>query len=212
MLLGTPRHPVPVRPTETVDRAAPSQLSASAPEPAVVLEIPGEPTVDAPPPPSRPTEPPGIILDLLVKRGDTLEVLFRRNGLSLTDLAAMVALPDASGALKLLKPGDRLEIAHRDGQVLSLRRELDDIKLLSIAREESGFAANTIEREVDIRTTGAHGEISELAVRSRHGRPASPIERRWTWPASSNGTSTSFRTSAKAIRSPSSTKSCGATA
>ena len=72
----------------------------------------------------------------------------------------MVALPDASGALKLLKPGDRLEIAHRDGQVLSLRRELDDIKLLSIARQESGFAANTIERAVDIRTTGAHGQIS----------------------------------------------------
>jgi murein DD-endopeptidase MepM/ murein hydrolase activator NlpD len=61
--------------------------------------------------------------------------------------------------LKLLKPGDRLEIAHRDGQVLSLRREIDEIKLLSIDRKESGFAANTIEREVDIRTTGAHGEI-----------------------------------------------------
>ena len=94
-----------------------------------------------------------------MKRGDTLEVLFRRNGLSLTDLAAMVALPDASGALKLLKPGDRLEIAHRDGQVLSLRREIDDIKLLSIARDESGFAANTIERAGRHPHNGAHGEI-----------------------------------------------------
>jgi murein DD-endopeptidase MepM/ murein hydrolase activator NlpD len=99
------------------------------------------------------------MLDLLVNRGDTLEVLFRRNGLSLTDLAAMVALPDASRALKLLKPGDRLEISHLDGQVLSLRRELDEIKVLSIARQESGFAVDTIERDVDIRTTGAHGEI-----------------------------------------------------
>jgi murein DD-endopeptidase MepM/ murein hydrolase activator NlpD len=71
----------------------------------------------------------------------------------------MVALPDASAALKLLKPGDRLEIAHRDGQIVSLRREIDEIKLLSIAREKSGFAANTIEREVDIRVTSAHGEI-----------------------------------------------------
>ncbi len=94
-----------------------------------------------------------------MKRGDTLEVLFRRNGLSLTDLAAMVALPDASAALRLLKPGDRLEIAHRDGQVVSLRRELDEIRLLSIARDESGFAASTIEREVDRRATGARGEI-----------------------------------------------------
>jgi murein DD-endopeptidase MepM/ murein hydrolase activator NlpD len=105
------------------------------------------------------TEPSGTIVDLLVKRGDTLEMLFRRNGLSLTDLAAMVALPDASVALKILKPGDRLEVAHRDGQILSLRREIDDFKILSIARDESGFATNMIAREVDVRIASGHGEI-----------------------------------------------------
>ena len=81
------------------------------------------------------------------------------NGLSLADLAAMVALPDASAALKLLRPGDRLEIAHRDGQVMNLQREIDEIKLLSIARGESGFQASTIERAVDIRVVGTHGSI-----------------------------------------------------
>ena len=106
-----------------------------------------------------PTEPAVTTLDLLVKRGDTLEILFRRNGLSLTDLATMVALPDAGAALKILKPGDRLEVTHHDGQVVSLRRELDEIKLLSITRSDSGFAASTIEREVDVRTVGAHGTI-----------------------------------------------------
>ena len=99
------------------------------------------------------------MLDLLVARGDTLEILFRRNGLSLTDLAAMVDLPEASAALKLLKPGDRLEIAHRDTEVLSLRREIDEIKMLSISRGDSGFEATTVERPIDIRTTGAHGVI-----------------------------------------------------
>ena len=72
----------------------------------------------------------------------------------------MVALPDASGALKVLKPGDRLEIAHRNGQILSLRREIDDFKVLAIARDESGFAANTIAREVDVRVTSGHGVIA----------------------------------------------------
>jgi murein DD-endopeptidase MepM/ murein hydrolase activator NlpD len=153
LLLGTPPQPLPARAIE------PSVLPLTVTAPAVVLDIPGDSIADAPPA-LESIEPPGIILDLLVKRGDTLEVLFRRNDLSLADLAAMVALPDASGALKLLKPGDRLEIAHRDGQVLSLQREIDDIKLLSIARQDAGFAANTIEREVDIRTTGAHGEIA----------------------------------------------------
>ncbi|HUQ52355.1 MAG TPA: M23 family metallopeptidase [Gammaproteobacteria bacterium] len=156
LLLGTPRQPLAVRPTETL-LEPPAPSAAIAPLPAGPIDLGSDVNLDAAP--AEAVEPPGIILDLLVKRGDTLEVLFRRNGLSLTDLAAMVALPDASAALKLLKPGDRLEISHRDGQVLSLRRELDDIKLLSIARQESGFAANTIERAVDIRTTAAHGEI-----------------------------------------------------
>jgi murein DD-endopeptidase MepM/ murein hydrolase activator NlpD len=158
LLLGTPRQPLPVRPAEN-SIAAPTTTPMVGPLSAPTIEVdPAPDLVSAPP--QEAAEPPGIILDLLVKRGDTLEVLFRRNGLSLTDLAAMVALPDASGALKLLKPGDRLEISHRDGQVLSLRREIDDIKVLSIARQESGFAANTIQREVDIRVTGAHGEIT----------------------------------------------------
>jgi len=155
LLLGTPRRALPVRPTETSVEAPAASSAAPLPKPTSDVELPVEPVVSTPP-----AEPPGIILDLLVKRGDTLEVLFRRNGLSLTDLAAMVALPDASAALRLLKPGDRLEISHLDGQVLSLRRELDEIKVLSIARQDTGFAANTIEREVDIRTTGAHGQIT----------------------------------------------------
>ena len=158
LLLGTPRQPVPARPVQTILEPLPAS-SVPPSESLAALDVPASIELEIPPT-VVPVEPPGIILDLLVKRGDTLEVLFRRNGLSLTDLAAMVALPDASSALKVLKPGDRLEIAHRDGQVLSLRRELDEIKVLSIARDESGFAANTIEREVDIRTTSAHGEIS----------------------------------------------------
>ena len=101
----------------------------------------------------------GALLDLIVERGDTLELLFRRNGLSLNDLAAMIALPEAAAALKLIRPGDRLEISHEDGRVLSLNRELDEISVLLIARGDSGFAASTLARDVDIRTTGTHGVI-----------------------------------------------------
>lgn len=161
LLLGTPSRSIPVRPTEASLDPPVTATVPTAPPPAASLgfERALESALEAPAVPELAADPPSTMLDLLVKRGDTLEVLFRRNGLSLNDLAAMVALPDASGALKLLKPGDRLEIAHRDGRVLSLRREIDEVKLLSIARQESGFAANTIEREVDIRTMGTHGQI-----------------------------------------------------
>ncbi len=126
-------------------------------EPTVALPAadPGEPSVQS----AAAIDPTSTLLNLLVRRGDTLELLFRRNGLSLSDLAAIVSLPDATQALRLLKPGDRVEIAHRDGQVMSLQRELDEVKVLSIARSDSGFAARTIERPVDVRTTAAHGVI-----------------------------------------------------
>jgi murein DD-endopeptidase MepM/ murein hydrolase activator NlpD len=101
----------------------------------------------------------GTALDLEVKRGDTLELLFRRNGLALADLAAMVKLPDVGKYLKLLRPGDRLNISHLEGSVLSLIREIDDIKVLSVERGENGFNAQILEREVDIRTNSAHGVI-----------------------------------------------------
>jgi murein DD-endopeptidase MepM/ murein hydrolase activator NlpD len=162
LMLGTPDRSIPLAtPEPSIEPTAFAPIDA----PSVALpEI--APPVSIAAPASTPSalelaalDPGNTIIDLLVKRGDTLEILFRRNGLSLTDLAAMVALPDASAALGLLRPGDRLAVAHRDGQVVSLQRELDEIRLLSIARDDSGFAASTIEREVDRRTTGARGEI-----------------------------------------------------
>jgi murein DD-endopeptidase MepM/ murein hydrolase activator NlpD len=85
--------------------------------------------------------------------------LFRRNSLSLADLAAMVALPEAAAHLKLLKPGDAIQVTHQDGRVLSLNRELGPVDLLNIAKTPEGFSARTIERAVETRLVGAHGII-----------------------------------------------------
>jgi len=106
-----------------------------------------------------PETPSAAIIDLLVERGDTLDRLFRRNSLNLGDLAAMVALPEAAAHLKLLKPGDAIQVTHQDGRVLSLNRELGPIDLLNIAKTPEGFSARTIERAVETRLVGAHGII-----------------------------------------------------
>ncbi len=58
-------------------------------------------------------QPAGTMLSLSVRTGDTLESLFRRNGLSLSDLAAMAGLGDAREHLRLLRPGDTIPISHR---------------------------------------------------------------------------------------------------
>jgi murein DD-endopeptidase MepM/ murein hydrolase activator NlpD len=152
LTLGTPRQPTTVRPPTAAIQPPPPVITAPAATPA---GAPSAPPVAVAPEPA----PTGTRLELSVQRGDTLEQLFRRNDLSLTDLAAMAALPDAKAALRLLKPGDRLQITHDSGQIVSLTRELDDIKLLTIARSGTGFSTETIERPVDVRTTGAHGRI-----------------------------------------------------
>lgn len=159
LLLGTPHGPAPPVRTEAALQAPPEALSIIAADSTIENALQAlEPTL--PTPAAEPLiDPASTMLNLLVRPGDTLELLFRRNGLSLSDLAAIVSLPDATRALKVLRPGDRLEIAHRDGQVVSLQREIDEVKVLSIARADRGFAARTIERQVDVRTTGAHGVI-----------------------------------------------------
>jgi murein DD-endopeptidase MepM/ murein hydrolase activator NlpD len=101
----------------------------------------------------------GAVLDLVVKKGDSLERLFRRNHLSLSDLAAMVRLNDVAGYLKILKPGDAIRIAHDGERVLGLTRELDEIKLLTITREPDGYKAVEIERPVELRRTIGRGVI-----------------------------------------------------
>lgn len=144
---------------------------ASQPPPA--QEVSARPLDDSLAPPREPEQQPApepaavedsavaaaAVLELSVARGDTLESLFRRNGLSLGDLADLVALPDVGAGFRLLKPGDRLEIAHHGDEVLSLRRELDDVRLLTIVRNASGFEANLLQREIDVRPTGAHGVV-----------------------------------------------------
>ncbi len=104
-------------------------------------------------------QPAGTMLSLSVRTGDTLELLFRRNGLSLSDLAAMAGLGDAREHLRLLRPGDTITISHRAGRVLSLAKELDKVSLLQIDRNPTGFHARILERDVDIRSVSRHGVI-----------------------------------------------------
>lgn len=148
-----------VEPTPETTLTEPIRLAALTVEPVAQAApaVSGAPQVDA-----APAEAPAldaVLIDLLVERGDTLEILFRRHGLSLSDLAGMAALPEAAPHLKLLKPGDAIQVAHQEGRIVSLDRELGDIDMLTIRRAEDGFEAQTVARAVDVRTVGAHGII-----------------------------------------------------
>jgi murein DD-endopeptidase MepM/ murein hydrolase activator NlpD len=99
-------------------------------------------------------------LTLTIKRGDTLDALFRRNKLDLGHLGMIVRLPDAAPHLKRLIPGDEFQIEHDEGSLVSLYHELDLTSALKVSKEESGFSAEIIDRPIEVRRKLAYGKIN----------------------------------------------------
>ena len=166
-------------PTDAGRSAEPATASAAEPEDvesttpadaglageAIITES-IEPAADAPAAADYPELHPPLALPpeyekltLTINRGDTLDRLFRRNDLSLGDLAMMVKLPDAAPHLKKLIPGDALIIEHDDGNLMSLYREVDLTTSIRIIREQDGFVAEMLERPLEVRRKTAYGRI-----------------------------------------------------
>ncbi len=104
-------------------------------------------------------EPGSSISTLAIRSGDTLDQLFRKNQLSITDLHTIMKLPEARRHLRLLHPGDEFSIVHRGGNVLEISRELDEITSLVIARKGNGFSAHIVSHPVQVREAHANGKI-----------------------------------------------------
>jgi len=106
------------------------------------------------------------LLSLTIARGDTLDGLFRKNKLNLGHLAQIVRLPEARNYLRLLKPGDELEIRHDGGSLISLYRELSLTRSLLVSKSDRGFSAEILERQIDVKTTLAYGRIDSSLFES----------------------------------------------
>ncbi len=150
--------------TQTAIRQSVTAIQ-SDPQPATTAEVAAEHTApasdetSATPATGSPIAADLDTLELIVARNDTLDALFRRNGLSIRDLAAMLDIPLAAEPLRRLIPGDRLNVVHRGADVISLERELRDDALLSITRERTGFTATEVPRDIEIRVVGRHGVV-----------------------------------------------------
>ncbi len=98
-------------------------------------------------------------LTLVVGSGDSLDRLFRRHDLSITDLAAMVDLDEAKPYLVRLQPGDEIDVAHDDGNVMRFARNVSRIRTMTVTRSEDSFVVGFADDPVETRTVGAHGTI-----------------------------------------------------
>jgi len=114
------------------------------------------------------TTPPGEKLDVIVRRHDTLDRIFRQFKLDHADLAAILGLPGARQALSQIRPGDKLTLVHEDGTVHALNRRISETEILSVTRADNGFAAEVIATPIEYRSTHAYGTIdSSLFVAAR---------------------------------------------
>jgi murein DD-endopeptidase MepM/ murein hydrolase activator NlpD len=103
--------------------------------------------------------PPYQTLTLTIRRGDTLDKLFRKHDLSLGDLSRISKLDEARKRFRQLKPGDEFRIVHDQGNLISMNSNLDLTSALNIERAESGFTAEVVERPIEKRKRMKYGVI-----------------------------------------------------
>ena len=104
-------------------------------------------------------EPEYDKLTLTIRRGDTLDKLFRQHKLDLGHLAQIARLEEAKARFRKLKPGDKFEIEHEEGNLVSMYSKLDLTSGLKIERRENGFEAEIVDLPIETRTKFAYGMI-----------------------------------------------------
>ncbi len=146
-------------PLPALPPAAPPADDATAGDPAqddmVLAAVASLEAAEAAPPVAA-----GERILLEVRPGDSLDRLFRRQGLSVGDLHRLLKVADAAPHLKRIRPGDTFEIL-RDGEaVLALTRRVSETRSLVVELGEQGYAASFLAHPVEVRTTRVTGHIT----------------------------------------------------
>ncbi|MGH8325073.1 MAG: hypothetical protein ACRETD_14980, partial [Steroidobacteraceae bacterium] len=89
--------------------------------------------------------------NVIVHPNDTLDAIFRRLKLSLTDLASLRGLPGLKARLDSLRPGESLRLMHRDSSLFGLERRLNEAQTLEVVRDASGLKANVLQNPLEAR-------------------------------------------------------------
>lgn len=98
-------------------------------------------------------------LTLTIRKGDTLDQLFRKNQLDIGELTTIAKLDEAGKRFRRIKPGDVFEITHDERRVVSMYSVLNLTSALEIDRGDSGFTARIVERPIEKRKRFAYGLI-----------------------------------------------------
>lgn len=134
--------PLPAAPVETVSAAG----SAATPTPDRA-----EPPVP---------EPRRDWRRVTVRSGETLEIIFRRQGLGPGLLHEVIHLDENTRTLPSIRPGDTFAFElGPDDDFRALRASLDERRWLLVERREDGLNSTVIDRELDRETVEVAAEI-----------------------------------------------------
>ncbi len=98
-------------------------------------------------------------IQVIVSRNDTLDRIFRRLQLSVSDLATLRAVPELTARLDRLYPGELLKFNYRGQEFVGLERQVSPSETLSVVRDSAGFASKLIQNPLEIKTRSAHAVI-----------------------------------------------------
>ena len=98
-------------------------------------------------------------LEIIVGRNDTLDSIFRKAALNLSDLAAIRKLPGIRQSLDILRPGDAIKVSHTDGDIKELTRKVSETQTMHVVRDDAGFTVQMISNPVEVRTRTATARI-----------------------------------------------------
>ncbi|MBS0376537.1 MAG: peptidoglycan DD-metalloendopeptidase family protein [Proteobacteria bacterium] len=114
--------------------------------------------------------------DVIVRRNDTLDSIFRRLELSIEDLATIRSLPGVRQSLDFLKPGDVVKLTSLDGELTSLTRRISETDTLTVRRAADGdFAADIVKNALELRSAPLSGRISSSLFKTVNDLGASDL-------------------------------------
>src|SRR5581483_6983130 len=97
--------------------------------------------------------------DLIVGRNDTLDRIFRKLKLNLTDLANLRSLPGIRTHLDNLRLGESLHFVYQDDALQDFERRLNDDETLKVVRGPDGLHAEVLQNPLEGRTRTVRGAI-----------------------------------------------------
>jgi len=110
-----------------------------------------------------PGPPPGagaVTTDIVVGRNDTLDRIFRKLDLNLTDLANLRALPGIKTHMDNLRLGESLHFVYRDDELDGFERRLNENETLKVERRDDGLHADVLQNPLEGRTRTVRGVIN----------------------------------------------------